>query len=148
MGTRTDTMKSFKSIQALNTLLNVLSRSLSAYLANAKPWASIEDQRLRGVLDNLLSDQQRYADRVSEVIIEEGGRPDPGRFPMRFTAKHDLSLGYLVQEILDEQEQGVAVLERCAAQLEGSSSLHALAEEVLGNARGHLDILKEMTNAK
>jgi hypothetical protein len=146
MGTRSDTMNSFKAIQVLNKLLSVLCRSLPAYLADAKPWARSNDQNLRAALDNLVADQRRYACRVDEAITEQGGRPDPGRFPMNFAAKNDLALGFLVQEIVAYQEQDISILERCAAQLEGISSLHALAEEILGNARGHMDILKEMTN--
>lgn len=148
MGTRSDTMNSLKAIQVLNRLLGVLCRSLPAYLADAKPWARNSDQNLCAAFDNLLADQRRYACRVDEAIIEHGGRPDPGRFPMNFAAKNDLSLGFLVQEVIAFQEQDIATLERCAAQLEGISSLHALAEEILGNARGHLDIIKEMLNAK
>ena len=146
MGTRSDTMNSLKAIQSLNKLLSLLCRSLPAYLADAKPWAQSGDQKLRVSLDNLVADQQRYARRVDEAIKEHGGRPDPGRFPMNFVAKNDLSLGFLLQEIVVHQEQDISMLERCAVQLEGISSLHALAEEILGNARGHLDILKEMRN--
>lgn len=148
MGTRSDTMNSLKTIQVLDKLLGILSRSLPAYLADAKPWTQSADQKLCAALDNLVADQQRYARRLDEAITELGGRPDPGRFPMNFTAKHDLSLGFLVQELAIQQEQDISMIERCAAQLESISSLHALAEEILGNARGHLDILKEVMNAK
>lgn len=148
MATRSDTMNSLKAVQVLNKLLSILCRSLPAYLADAKPWAQGVDKNLCASLDNLVADQQRYARRVNEAITEYGGRPDPGRFPMNFAAKNDLSLGFLLQEIVAQQEQDVSMLERCAAQLEGISSLHALAEEVLGNARGHLDILAEMMNAE
>ena len=46
--------------------------------------------------------------------------------------------------MIDHQEHDVRSIEHCAAQLEGESALHALAEEILGNAKGHLDILREM----
>ncbi len=75
---------------------------------------------------------------VTEAITAHGGRPDPGRFAMHWTAKNDLSLGFLLQEVIDQQEQDVAAIEQCAAELEEIASLHALAEEILGNARGHL----------
>ncbi len=75
-------------------------------------------------------------------------RPDPGRFAMHMTAKNDLSLGFLLREVIAQQEQDVAAIERYAAGLEEIASLHSLAEEILGNARGHLDILKELPNAQ
>jgi hypothetical protein len=145
MATGFQIMNSLQAIQVLNELLRVLCRSLPAYLADAKPWAQSDDQQLRSALDHLVADQQRYARRVTEAITEHGGRPEPGRFPMQYTAKNDLSLEFLRQEVIQQQEQDIFVIERCAAQLEDTSLLHSLAEEILGNARGHLDILKEMT---
>jgi len=140
-------MNSSEIVAVLNELLRILCRSLPAYLADAKPWVQSEDRQLRAALDHLVADQQRYARLVTEAIAAEGGRPDPGRFAMHMTAKNDLSLGFLLQDVIAQQEQDVAAIERCAAGLEKLASLHSLAEEILGNARGHLDILKEIVNA-
>jgi hypothetical protein len=139
-------MKSLKTIRVLDELLRILCRSLPAYLSDARPWGQAGDQRLRSAFDHLVADQQRYARRVTEAIVECGGRPDPGRFPVSFTAKNDLSLEYLHRELIGQQERDVAAIERCAAQLEGIAPLHSLAEEILGNARGHLDVLRETMN--
>ena len=103
-------MKAPEVVLVLNELLRLLCRSLPAYLADAKPWAQSEDQQLRAALDHLVADQQRYARLVSDAIAAHGGRPDPGRFAMQWTAKNDLSLGFLVQEIIVEQERDVAAI--------------------------------------
>jgi hypothetical protein len=134
-----------QEIAVLNELLRLLCRSLPAYLADAKPWTQPEDRQLRTALEHLVADQRRYARRVTQQITQRGCRPDAGRFPAEFTAKNDLSLEYLRQEMIRQQEQNILVIRRCAADLEGLAVLHSLAEEILGNARGHLDILKEMT---
>jgi hypothetical protein len=141
-------MESPRTIRVLNELLQVLCRSLPAYLADAKPWGQSEDQPLRSALDRLVADQQRYARRLSEAITDRGGRPDRGQFAMQWMAKNDLAIGFLLQEVIRQQEQDVATIECCAAQLEGIAPLHSLAEEILGNAKGHLDVLREMTNAE
>jgi bacterioferritin (cytochrome b1) len=133
-------------VPALNELLRVLCRSLPAYLADARPWRHSGNQQLCAALDQLVIDQQRYAQRVGETIVQLGSRPDLGSFPRQFAAKHDLAVEFLRQEVINQQEQAIPVIESCVAQLEGDASLHALAEEILGNARGHLDILKEMLN--
>ena len=138
-------MKAFETIPVLNRLLGLLCRSLPAYLADARPWTQSDNRQLRTALDQLVADQQRYARRVTEAITERGGRPDPGRFPTEFTAKNDLALEFLRREMIRRQQQDVAAIQQCAVELEGGASLHSLAEEILGNARGHLDILKEMT---
>jgi bacterioferritin (cytochrome b1) len=137
-------MNSFQTIRTLNELLTTLSRSLPVYLADAKPWTQHEDEKLRTSVQNLVADEERYAQRVAEAIVACGGRPDAGGFPDYFAAKNDLALTYLLPEIIALQERSQTVIERCAAQLEGDATLHALAEEVLGNTKGHLDILKAL----
>jgi len=137
-----ETLDRSEVIAALDELLRTLCCSLPAYLADAKPWTRAGDT-LRPALDHLVADQRRYAQRVAEAIIDLGGRPDPGRFPTEFTAKNDLSLEYLRQETIQRQEQDIAAIKRCAVHLEAIAPLHALAEEILGNAQGHLEILQE-----
>jgi hypothetical protein len=137
-------MQAFESIPTLNRLLALLCRSLPAYLADARPWTATGCGAIRGAIQQLAADQQRYARRVAEAITRLGGRPEAGRFPAAFAAKNDLALDFLVQEVLDCQERDVALLARCAAELEGAPALHALAEEILGNAKGHLDVLREV----
>ncbi len=137
-------MKSFETIPVLNRLLNCLCRSLPAYLADAKAWGRMESEPIREAIERLAADQRLYAERVADAVSQRGGRPTPGRFPKEFTAKHDLSLSYLLQDLIDLQDQDIALIEQCATQLEGVPALHALAEEILGNAKGHLDVLVEL----
>ena len=137
-------MKPFEAIQALNRLLRTLCSSLPMYLADAKPWTRSEDTKLTAAMCHLVADRQMYAQRLAEAVESRGGRPDTGRFSTEFTAKNDLSLEFLLIELIDDQEQDVAAIERYVAQLAGDPALHALAEEILGNARGHLDILVEI----
>jgi hypothetical protein len=135
------------TLQTLDELLGILSCSLPAYLADAKPWTPLSDrqQKLQAAIGRLAADQQRYAERVREAIVSLGGRPDPGRFPQSFAAKNDLSIEFLRREIVERQQHDIEAVARCAAALAETASLHALAEEILGNAEGHFDILKEMT---
>ena len=136
-------MKSFEAIPVLNKLLALLCRSLPAYLADARPWTRIGRQEIQTLLDRLVADQQRYARRVAEAISRRGARPNPGRFPAEFTAKNDLALDFLFREVVAHLEHDVAMIERCAAELDTAPALHALAEEILGNARGHFEVLLE-----
>jgi hypothetical protein len=141
-------MNAFEAIPVLERLLKLLCRSLPAYLADARPWAQAGDHRIQAELDRLVSDQQMYASRVAEAISQYGGRPDPGRFPMSMTAKNDLSLEFLLSEVIDDQRRTAAAVQNCAALLEDVPLLHSLAEETFGNVQGHLDILTEMMNAE
>jgi hypothetical protein len=137
-------MNEAETLAVLNRIMHVLCRSLPMYLSDAKPWVAPERQQAECVLEDLVADQRTYAQRVAEAIVEQGGRPDPGRFPMEFAAINDLALDYLLEAAARRQRSDVALLERCAADLAGQPALCALAEEILGNAKGHLEILEGM----
>jgi hypothetical protein len=137
-------MNAMETIPVLNRLLGLLCRSLPAYLADVKTLGRPDGERVRTALNRLVADQKMYAQRVADAITQCGGQPSPGRFPTEFTAKNDLSIEFLLQEIVACQDQDVVSIARCVGQLEGASALHALAEEILGNAKGHLDILVEL----
>ena len=137
-------MNASETIPVLNRLLGLLCRSLPAYLADVKTLGHPEGDKVRTALNRLVTDQQMYARRVADAIAQRGGQPNLGRFPTEFMAKNDLSLDFLLQEIVASQDQDVVSIGQCVGRLEGDSALHALAEEILGNAKGHLDILLEM----
>jgi hypothetical protein len=141
-------MKPSDAIPILNQLLQIVSRSLSMYLADAKPWARPERQRLQAAVDRLVADQRLFAGRVAQAIVERGGRPDWGTFPSGFAAKHDLSLDFLARELVSGLSANVTQFEGCVTQLSQIPPLHALAEEILGNVRGHLDVLSEQVGGK
>ncbi|MEN6405877.1 MAG: hypothetical protein ABFC77_05330 [Thermoguttaceae bacterium] len=133
---------SLQTTEALNDLLAILGSSLPVYLSDAHPWITPEAVELHTALDHLVADQRRYAQRLTDAILRRGGRPDRGRFPPQWTAKNDLSLKFLRQELIAQQEQDLSAIQRCVDRLEAHPALHAMAEEILGNARGHLDVLK------
>jgi hypothetical protein len=138
-------MNAYEVIPMLGRLLAILSRSLPAYLSDAEPWARADRRPIRVALDRLTADQQMYAARVAEAIIRWGGRPNPGPFSPEFAAKNDLAIEFLLREIVEYEEHDLLSIEHCAAQLEGEPALHALAEEILGNTKGHLDVLRKLT---
>jgi hypothetical protein len=140
-------MNAMEAIPVLNRLLGLLCRSLPAYLADVKTLGHPEGERVRTALNRLAADQRMYAQRVADTITLHGGRPNPGQFPSEYAAKNDLSIEFLLREIIAGQEQELVSIAQCASQLESESALHALAEEILGNAKGHLDILVELAKA-
>lgn len=135
-------------IAVLNRLLHVLCRSLSMYLEDARPWSRPEHGAAQKALDLLVADRHDDARRVAEAVVELGGHPDPGVFPMEFSAANDLSLEFLLQKVVEEQHRDIAAIRQCAAELADDPQLRDLAEEILGNAKGHAEILGELMNAE
>src|SRR5262249_10499764 len=129
---------------ALNRLLVILYRSLPMYLADAAPWTRPADEEAKKVLGHIVADYKKYAGRIAELLLERRHVLGFGEYPMAFTDTHDLSLDYLINELISYQKQDIGAIEQCGADLRTDLPAKALAEEILGNARGHLESLEEL----
>jgi hypothetical protein len=128
----------------LNRLLVIIYRSLPMYLADAVPWMHPGDEKAKHVLNHIVADYRMYAGRIADMLLAGRARFSFGEYPMVFTDTHDLSLDYLIGELTYYQKQDVVAIEKCVADLKGDAAARTLAEEVLGNARGHLESLEEL----
>ena len=131
-------------LDVLSRLFVLVYRSLPMYLADACPWTHPGDEQATRVLSAIVADAKSYAGQIAELILRTRGRIELGEFPMEFTDLNLLSLDYLLTELVRNQRRAIAAIERCAAQLTRDREAHALAEEALGNARGHLESLEEL----
>jgi hypothetical protein len=125
----------------LGQILRVLCRSLPMYLEDARPWTAGDDEPLRTALARLVADQRRLARRVADAILRRGGQPAPGPFPLEFTGLNDVSLSYLAGQVCDRVQRDIDAVGRAVAELAADPEARDLAEEVLGNLQGHLDLL-------
>jgi hypothetical protein len=131
-------------IDVLSRLFQILNRSLPMYLISAEPWTRAGDEPAAKALADMVADQKLYAGRVAEAILRDRGRVDNGDFPMEFTELNMLSFDFLLREMARRQKLDIAAIERCVADLSGNLPYQVIAEEVLGNARGHLETLEEL----
>ena len=131
----------------LNRLLVLHERSLPMYLSYAPPNRLADHPRAKVVLDQIVEDQKRTIDRLATMVLDNGGLVDSGEFPMSFTSLHDLSLEYLLKLLIERQEKMVAVCDKLASQLNLAPFAQAAAREAVGEAKGHLDNLRELQAA-
>ena len=130
--------------EVLNRLFQILHRSLPVYLQHARPWSRRTTEKALDVLANLAADQESYAELVADAIHRRGGRIAHSWFPMEFLSTNDLSLAFLVRKVTELHRRDVDALAECAGALPADPELRALADEVLGSARGHLDALEDL----
>ncbi len=133
-----------QEIDLLNRLMTVLGSSLPMYLENTASWGNRGSEEARMLLARIASDQQQLARRITAVIRDLGGLAAPGRFPMGFTATHDLSTDYLVKKSASLQDGDVEMVQKVVDELAESPRLQALAEDVLGQAKQHLADLESL----
>jgi hypothetical protein len=137
-------MSDTRIIATLNRLLAIEYRSLSMYLADGAgaPWLRDRDQQAWHVLSGIARDQQRMTERIAEAVLDRRGSPHSGEFPVEYTDLNFLSLEYLLAELLYYQRQDIENIEASVSQLGGDAQAQALAQEALGNARAHLELME------
>ena len=71
---------------------------------------------------------------------------DPGEFPIQFTSLHDLSIDYLLEQLVKEQRAIISICEQAVNDLAADAMSQAVAQEAIGNAKAHLDSLQELVS--
>ncbi len=132
------------SVYILNELLAIHFRSLPMYLTDAHPWTHRGDAKATEVLEDIVANQKETCRRIAEVIIMRDGAIDEGEYPIEFTDTHDLSLDFLIKELIELQKQDIARIQNCVDRLWNDPPAQALAKESLGAAKGHLQSLEEL----
>lgn len=132
------------TVDVLNRLLALHSRSLPSYLASARPWFADNEQQAMTVLRHIAEDQELMVERLGTLIVDVGAVPAMGEFPMTFTDMHDLSMDYILPRLIEWVESDIDSIRQCVAALDGEPEAQALAEEALGAAQAHLDSLNEL----
>lgn len=135
-------MNQTSSLEILNRLVVLHNRSLPRYLSEARPWTQPRDEAAWETLLQIAADQKAVVDRLGQMILDRGGVVELGEYPLQFTAKHDLSLEFLLRELVADQRRDVAVIEQSVGQLESDAMARAVAQEALGEAKGHLESLE------
>ncbi|MBX7072554.1 MAG: hypothetical protein K1X71_05360 [Pirellulales bacterium] len=138
-------MATSRNIDVLNQLLMLQRYSLPTYVEGVSPWSRAGDERAAATLAQMVAAQKAMAARIAELIIERDGRIAKGGFPMEFTDLNMLSLEYLVRESIELQRPVIAEIEGCIERLRGDAEARHLAEELLGQEKGHLENLEETT---
>jgi len=139
-------MSSQSTIDVLNRLYVLHHRSLAVYLHYAQPHRLASEPRASAVLAQMADDHARTADKLASLVLEANGLVDPGEFPMSFTGLHDLSVEYLVKQLIERQRKHIGACEKLADLLAMAPFAQAAAREAVGEAKGHLDNLLDLTN--
>jgi hypothetical protein len=114
------------------------------YLASARPWFPQPESEAAAVLRHIADDQQLMVDRIGHVILDQGGSVQPSEFPIEFTDLHDLSIDYLIPQLIERQQREIDWMRQCAESLHEDPTARAITQEALGAAQGHLDSLQEL----
>ena len=132
----------------LNRLLVIHNRSLANYIVDASPWLRPGEEPAFKALSLIAADLRVTVDRIAHFILDNDGEVETGDYPLHFTRYNDLSLDYLLQEMIQVQVEDIVKIERCVDALSTAPTAKALAQEAHGAALGHLDSLKELLSGE
>jgi hypothetical protein len=130
------------SNQVLNQVLIALHRSLPLYLGYADPWVAYGSEEPRRVLNRIVAEKEEYVARLTRFLDSRRYTIDFGEFPMEFTSLHDVSLGFLLNQLIEYQRGEVQLIETALGRLAGDAGGRALVEETLAGSRRHLQSLE------
>lgn len=133
--------------QLLSQLLVHQYRSLPMFLTEAVPWTHRGDEDATRVLLDIVQGQRDLSNRVATELQQRGCPIDTGEYPMEFLDLHFLSLDFLLQRLIENQQNEVESIGRISAELDGDPTAYHLAKEALGAAKGYLESLTELTSS-
>jgi hypothetical protein len=129
---------------ALNEILVTLHRSLPVYLSHAAPWVAYGHEEAHRVLAKIVAEKEDHVHRLTEMLDARRHTIDRGEFPMDYTSLHDVSLDFLIRQLIGGQRQEVQRIEACERRLAGDREGRALAAEVRDTAQRHLRWLETL----
>ena len=137
-------MRQIESSQRLMQLLLHHYRSLPIFLTEAVPWTHRGDERATSVLLDIVAGQRDLSNRIAAELEQRGWPLDMGEYPMDFLDLHFLSLDFLLQRLVENQQREVDAIARLSAEVNEDPVAHDLAQEALGAAKGYLESLTEL----
>ena len=137
-------MRQIESSQRLMQLLLHHYRSLPIFLTEAVPWTHRGDEQATNVLLDIVAGQLDLSNRIAAELEQRGWPLDMGEYPMDFLDLHFLSLDFLLQRLVDNQQREVDAIARLSAEVNEDPVAHDLAQEALGAAKGYLESLTEL----
>jgi hypothetical protein len=132
------------SNQALNEVLVILSRSLPMYLSDAAPWAAFGEEHSQQVLAQIVADKTEAVRRLTSLLDDRRQTVDRGEFPMDYTGLHDVSLDYLMDQLVGDQRREVEAIESRLGRLSNDPLGRALVNDIAAAARRHLKSLESL----
>ncbi len=132
------------TVAVLNDLLSLVLTSPVRYVVTARPWTPPSRRAALAELQRIAAQQEELGNRLARWVLNRGGLPDPGGYPVESSQVHDLALDYLLKFAEQQQRQDVAAAESLLEELVHDPEAQSVAGEVLAASRTHLAILKQL----
>ena len=120
--------------ERLNEVLVRILRGLLQYTGECWPWSSAANGDEHVAVMRLVDEQQEQIRELSELLNERGALIDFGTYPTEYTDLNYVSLDYMLDELIREQQALIADLKQaitdCASDPEGQELLTEIEPQV------------------
>lgn len=117
-------------------------RSLPVYLTYAPPWVPPNHEDRRQVIDEIAADHHELVERIVRILEAEGRPFSLGDFPMAYTDLNDLSLDFILTELVRYEERLQATLLTYREDLPADGIPGGIVDDAVRMASAHREILK------
>jgi hypothetical protein len=123
--------------------MQTLGSSLALFIDDSGIWSRPGAEEIKLALADLCTDLRSLFDRAGVLLDEQDIPPPQPEYPIRFTALHDIDLGYLLPQVQQETRSQIAVVESCG---DVAGDLGDLLREARMTLQSHLDVFEQLAS--
>ena len=133
------------SSERLVHLMQSLGPSLALFIDDSGIWSRPGAEEIKLAIADLCTDLRSLIDRAG-VLLDERDIPTPqAEYPIRYTALHDIDLGYLLPQLHQETRSQIAAVESWGDTAGDGGDVLREARITL---QSHLDVLAQLSAQK
>lgn len=122
---------------------------MTQYVGDSWPWTHRGDREAQELVNSIMADERRWAERLATMIIERGGVPRMGSYPLEFTNSnlHYLALDYILRRLAEYLEHNIAAQRVDLSAAAGDPALQVLLGQLIERKGGQIEALRKLATA-
>jgi hypothetical protein len=122
--------------------MEAIGPSLALFIDDSGIWSRPGPEEVKLAIADLCTDLRSLFDRAGVLLDEQDIPPPQVEYPIRFTALHDIQLGYLLPQLQQETRGQIAAVEAWG-NAEGAAG--DLLREARTTLQSHLDVFEQLS---
>ncbi len=129
------------SSERLVQLMRAVGPSLALYIQDSSIWSRPGAEEIKLAIADLCSDLKSLFDRAGMVLDEQHIRTPQVKYPLRYTALHDIELEYLLPQLRQETQSQIALVGSWG---DTAGDAGDVLKEARTSLQSHLDVLEQL----
>lgn len=122
-----------------------IGSAMALFIDDSGIWSRPGTEETKLALADLCTDLRDLFERAGVLLDAQDITTPQVEYPIRFTALHDIDLGYLLPQLQQETRNQIAAVEACG-DVDGDAG--DLLREARTTLQSHLDVLEQLCQRK